>query len=73
MNAVWNKLCPQVFENCESYEEASNKIKSAEQLELSIDAANVEELLDARGAGLTNEALTELDAVEDKEQKNAAA
>jgi hypothetical protein len=50
LNAVWKTLCPQFvhrfkgFEKDETYEEVADKImKLAEQLELEVDVADVEE------------------------------
>jgi hypothetical protein len=57
------------FEKDETHQEAADTIvKLAEQLELEVDVADVEELLESHGAELSNEDLMELEAAKVAEQ-----
>jgi hypothetical protein len=80
LNAVWKTLCPQFvhsfkgFEKDETYEEVADKIvKLAEQLELEVDVADDEELIESHEAQLSNEDLMELEAAKVAEQTEAEA
>jgi hypothetical protein len=60
------------FEKDETYEEVADKtVKLAEQLELEVDVADVEELIEFHGAELSTEDLMELEAVKVAEQTEA--
>jgi hypothetical protein len=74
-NGWFNRKARASFHNVKvSCEEVGDKIvRLAEQLELEVDVADVEELIESRGVELSNEDLMELEAAKVAEQTAAEA